>query len=333
MAGSIKKDIREGIKSKVYLVWGDEDYLKDYYSNALISGAVNKDFADFNYKQFTSGKINNDDIEGFLTSYPFMSDKKVIYIKDSGLFKKCSDSDKEFWKDLLSDLPDFALIVFSEKTVDKRNALYKLITASFCCDEFPIQKRSDLVSWISRYFNKFKKNITAEVADYMIDCCSENMYILKSEMDKMISFKIHSNIITKEDIDKCSCKIPESRVFKMIDDVLEGKIKEAGQKFAELKLLKEEPALLCAAIFSKYMQFKKIKTLSKTLSPREIAPKVKSTEYFVKLQLKQIGNLAEEKIDKVLLACETMDYKYKSGLSDAWTELEIVFAIMNEKSV
>ena len=101
----------------------------------------------------------------------------------------------------------------------------------------------------------------------------------------------------------------------MIDDVLEGKTKEAGRKFSELKLLKEEPALLCAAIFSKYMQFKKIKTLSKSLSPREIAPKVKSTEYFVKVQLKQIGNLAEEKIDKVLLACQTIDYKYKSGLS------------------
>ena len=325
---SIKKDIREGCKSKVYLVWGEEDFLKDYYANAMISSVLNKDFADFNYKQFSSKKPDNDDIEGFLTSYPFMSDKKLVYIKDSGIFKKCSEDDKEFWKKLFSSLPDFALIIFSEKTVDKRNVLYKYVSDNFSCEEFPHQKRSDLISWIARYFTKYEKNITSEVADYMIECCSENIYILKSEMDKMVSYKIHSKLITKEDIDKCCCKIPESRVFKMIDDILEGRIKEAGQKFSELKLLKEEPPVLCAAIFSKYMQLKKTKELSKTLSPREIAPKVKSSEFFVKILLKQLKNLSEKKIDDVLLACQTMDYKYKAGLSDPWTELEIIFATM-----
>jgi len=90
---SIKKDIREGCKSKVYLVWGEEDFLKDYYANAMISSVLNKDFADFNYKQFSSKKPDNDDIEGFLTSYPFMSDKKLVYIKDSGIYQKCSEDE------------------------------------------------------------------------------------------------------------------------------------------------------------------------------------------------------------------------------------------------
>ncbi|MBQ6894142.1 MAG: hypothetical protein IJN40_01445, partial [Clostridia bacterium] len=65
MAGSIKKDILEGCKSKVYLVWGEEDFLKDYYAKAMVSSTLNKDFADFNYKEYTSGNVDTDAVESF----------------------------------------------------------------------------------------------------------------------------------------------------------------------------------------------------------------------------------------------------------------------------
>ena len=113
MSKSIKKDVREGAKDKVYLVWGDEKFLRDYYKTALIDKVLDKDFADFNFKQYTTKKPDNDEIESFMSSYPCMSDKKIVYIKDSGLFKKISESDKKFWTEFLKELPDFAIIIFS----------------------------------------------------------------------------------------------------------------------------------------------------------------------------------------------------------------------------
>ncbi len=328
MAGSIKKDIREGAKSRVYLVWGDEEFLRDYYKNALIDKVLDKDFADFNFKQYTTKKPDNDEIETFFSSYPCMSEKKIVYIKDSGIFKKTSEEDKKFWQRFLAELADFAIIIFSEKTVDKRNALYKKVTTEFSCDEFPFQKRPELISWIIRYFAKYEKTISDSNAEYLIECCSESMYILKSEIEKLANYKVKSKEITKDDIDKCSCKIPESRVFKMIDDILDGNTKKAGEKLSELKLLKEEPIALAAAVFTKYTQLRKEKLLSKTLSPREIAVKTGQKDFFVNMHLKQIKNTPIEKLEEVLHACQTLDYKVKSGLSDGWTEFEILFAKM-----
>lgn len=328
MAGSIKKDVREGAKEKVYLVWGDEEFLRDYYKTALIDKTLDKDFADFNFKQYTTKKPDNDEVEGFMSSYPCMSKKKIIYIKDSGLFKKISEDDKKFWLEFLKDLPDFAIIIFSEKQVDKRNALYKLVSSEFCCDEFPYQKLPELKSWIIRYFAKYEKNISDTDAEYLVECCSESMYILKSEIEKLANYKTKARVITKDDIDKCACKIPESRVFKMIDDILAGNIKAAGEKLSELKLLKEEPIALNAAVFSKYSMYRKEKMLSKTLSPREIALKLKTKDFFVNLDLKALKNTDIKKIDEVLLACRNLDFKVKSGASDPWTEFEILFATM-----
>ena len=328
MSKSIKKDLREGKTCKVYLLWGDEEFLKDYYREALIKKLLNKDFADFNYRQYSSSKPDNDEIESFLSSYPFMSDKKIIYIKDSGIFKKTSEEDKKFWQKMFSEMPDFAVIIFSEKAVDKRNALYKTVNSDYACDEFPYQNRADLISWVIRYFGKYEKSINNENADYLIECCSESMYILKSEIEKLVCYKTNSKPITKEDIDRCACKIPESRVFKMIDDILDGKISDASQKLNELKLLKEEPIALCAAVFTKYSQLRKEKVMSEKLSPREIAMKLGIKDYFVNLHLKQIKNTSVKKLDEVIFACQSLDRKVKSGLSDGWTEFEILFATM-----
>ena len=156
------------------------------------------------------------------------------------------------------------------------------------------------------------------------------MYILRSEIEKLAHFKPKTKMITKEDIDKCACKIPESRVFKMIDDILDGDIKKAGEKLMELKLLKEEPIALTAAVFSKYTQLRKEKFLSSSLSAREIAAKLNQKEFFVNLHLKQLKNTTLKKLDNVLERCSELDYRIKSGLSDGWTEFEILFATMCE---
>ena len=328
MTGSIKKDIREGSYDKVYLVWGEEDFLRDYYVNALIEKVLDKDFADFNFKQYTTKKCDTDEIEAFFASYPFMSEKKIVYIKDSGMLQKASEEDKKFWQKFLKELPDFAIVIFSEKALNKKNGIYKLINSDFTCDEFPLQKRPDLISWVIRYFSSHEKNINNECADYLIECCSESMYILKSEIDKLAYYKKNAKIITKEDIDACACKVPESRVFKMIDDILEGRIKEAGEKLTELKLLKEEPIALCGAVFSKYSMFRKEKLLSKTMSAKEIAYKTGQKDFFVNMHLKQISKISLEQLDEVINCCQRLDYRIKSGLSDPWTEFEILFATM-----
>ncbi len=331
MAGSIKKDIKSGEYSGVYLIWGEEEFLRDYYKNALIDKTADKAFADFNFKKYTVSKPDNDEIESFFSSYPFMSDRKVLYIKNSGIFKKTNEDDKKFWLKMMDVLPDFAIIIFSEKEVDKRNALYKAVNSKFACDEFPFQKKPELISWIIRYMAKYEKNISDADAEYMIECCSPSMYILKSEIEKLAFYKEREKFITREDIDKCVCKLPESRVFKMIDDILDGNIKAAGEKLGELKLLKEEPIALNAAIFSKYSQLRKEKLLSKTLSAREIAAKTGQRDFFVNMHLKQIRDIPLKKFDEILKLCQELDYTVKSGLADAWTCLEILFAKMCSK--
>ena len=325
---SIKEDLKNGSFRSVYLLWGEEDFLRDFYKKSLTDKTVDKATFDFNYKEYNQRHPDNDEVEDFLNSYPFMADKKLLYIKNSGLLKSASESDKKFWSKILSDVPDYAIIVFSETSVDKRNAIYKEINKSFLAEEFPLQKKQDLISWVSRYIGQYQKSMSADTIEYFLDCCTNKMYLLKNELEKLASFRHNEKSITRADIDKCCCKVPESTVWELIDDALAGKTKEAALKLGELKFQRQEPIPVNAAIFSKYSTLRKEKLLSMTLSSREIAAKTGQKEYFVKLHLGQIKNLSLEYFDKVLSLCAEADRRIKQGYADGWTEIEIIFSYM-----
>ncbi|MBE7051062.1 MAG: DNA polymerase III subunit delta [Ruminococcaceae bacterium] len=325
---SIKEDIKKQSYKSVYLLYGEENFLKDYYKKALVGKVLDSTFADFNYKEIISKKPEPEEIDDFLSSYPCMSEKKILFIKNSDLMKKASDADKKYWQKTLSEVPDFVIIIFSEISVDKRNAIYKQIAKDFGVDEFPFQKEADLTDWVRRYAASCGKEILPDTARHLIDCCSPSMYILKNEIEKLAAYRADEKEITKEHIDICCCKIAENRVFEMIDDLLGGNAEKACEKYEELKLLREEPIAINAAIFSKYNQLRKEKILSETMGAREIAAKLGQREYFVNMHLKQIAKIPLSELDKITKMCFDADHKIKNGLSDGWAALDIIIANM-----
>ena len=324
---SVKEDIKKGEFKSIYLLCGEEDYLRDIYKNDIIKKVLDPGLKDFNYKEFTSKKPLPEEMDDFISCYPCMSEKKILYIKNSGIFKSANEAEKKYWQNIFEEVPDFVIIIFSETEIDKRGVLYKSISKLHSVDEFPHQKEADLVNWIGRHCAAGKKEISADTAKHLIECCSSDMYLLKSEIDKLISY-VKSSKITNEDIDVCCCKVAESRVFDMIDDFLSGKIAQARIKYDELKRLKEEPIAINGAIFSKYNQLRKEKILSKTMTPREIAAKLGQREFFVNLHLRQTANIPIEALDKVVNLCSDADHKIKSGLIEPWAAIDIIIANM-----
>ena len=47
----IKEDMKKGEYKSVYLLYGEEAFLRDYYKKALTGKLLDPDLADFNYKE------------------------------------------------------------------------------------------------------------------------------------------------------------------------------------------------------------------------------------------------------------------------------------------
>ncbi len=320
---SIKEQIKAGTLKGAYLIYGEENYLKDYYTDQIVSICLSQGPAEFNYMKINNEKINNDSIAEFIVSLPFMADKKVLLIKNSGIFSKANEADKKFWIETLSNIPDYLIIVFHENAVDKRSALYKALAKDHTAEEFPLSKEADLIKWLANIIAKDGKSMTKEDICFVIENVGRNMYLLKNEAEKLISFTSGgADLIDRKSVEECICKSLESRVFSLIDYIVDSNKPKAIACIRDLKTLREQPVMIVALIFRQFSILRKIKVLQDKYSVYEIAQKLKMRDFFVKKHISQLKNFTTENLDNAIFLCSKTDSDIKSGLCDQWLAIE-----------
>lgn len=321
----IKADIKNNTFKNVYLFYGPETYLVDYYSKQIIAANTDEDTKELNLLSVSAQIPEEGETDGFINSYPFMSEKKVLYIRNSGLFKKATDSQKKFWSDVLTNIPEYAIIIFAETEVDKRNSVYKLIDKNYTACEFNYQKPAELASWTAKVLKSMSKNVSQNDAAYIVELCGPSMQSIRSEADKLASYITERDEINRNDIEQIVTKNIENRVFDMVDDIAEGKNEKALEKLRDLKALNEEPIKIISIIFNKYSVYKKL-TILKNRPISEICKLCGLYEKYARNYIRQLNAISSEKIDRVMNKCMEMDCNVKSGKTDKWLAVELIMA-------
>lgn len=319
---TIKEQIKEKSVSGAYLMYGEEDFLKDYYCKQLSDMCLMDGIREFNYMKVNSDKIDLNAITDFVVSLPMMSDKKVLVLKNTGIFAKANDAVKKFWTEIFDDMPEYMVIIFVENTVDKRSSLYKAISKSHTAEEFPLSNENELINWFARYIAKDNKSMTKEDIAFVIESVGRNMYLLKNEADKLIAYALGKDgLISHEDVEACICKSLEGKVFALIDNIVSKDKSKAISRINDLKTLKEQPVMIIALIFRQFSILRKVKVLEgRQLS--EIAQKTKQRDFVIKKNLSQLKGFSLKDLDSAISMCVKADEDIKSGASEPWLTLE-----------
>ena len=321
----IKTDIKCGAFKNVYLFYGAEAYLIDYYSNQIISANTDEDTKEFNLLTTSACVPEESEIDAFINAYPFMSEKKVLCIRNSGLLKKSTEAQKKFWNETIENVPNYAIIIFAESEIDKRNSIFKLIDKKHTACEFEFQKPQELASWTVKVLKSLNKTVSLKDASYIVELCGPAMNNIRTEIDKLSSYITERDEINTNDIEEIVTKNIENRVFDMVDDIVEGKNADALKKLNDLKALNEEPVKIISIIFNKYSVYKKLSLLKNKPLP-EICRLCGLYEKYARNYLKQLNNISSEKINSVMNICMEMDFGIKGGKIDKWLAVEMIMA-------
>ena len=117
---NLQEDIKTGNFKNVYLLFGEEAYLKIQYKEKLIH-ALNSDDDTMNFSKYEGKGIEVREMIALCETMPFFADRRVVLVEISGFFKnKCDEL-----ADYMKELPDNLCIIFVEEEVDKRNRMYK----------------------------------------------------------------------------------------------------------------------------------------------------------------------------------------------------------------
>lgn len=234
-------NLRSQIKSRelkdVYIIFGDEDFLKEYYINEIKKMLVEDDLAEFNYSVFEGEKQDLEEISMSFLTPPMMAEKKLIVIKDSNIFKSATEEQKSFWTKILEEKHEDVCLIFHERTVDRRSVLYKAASKVGESVECAYQEGIELLNWVMRGCRGAGKTIGEKEAEYLISNCDSGMNSIKRELEKLFAY-CDTDKITIADIDKIVTKMPQNRVFEMINDMLNKDGKKMFEKLEELKSIK-----------------------------------------------------------------------------------------------
>lgn len=243
-------DLKNGTFAPLYIISGEESYLKEYYLRELRQKVIDPTFADFNMIEFEGKSLTPEQLTEAVDSYPAMSEKKLIIVTDFDLFKPPAGF-SDFLPGLLGDLPDYVCLVFYYDVLDgkpdKRTKLYKVLEKSACFAEFAHQEERELVAWLERRARALQCSIAPEEAAYLIFLCGNSMTNLAGELDKAAAHST-TGTIKKYNIDAVCSPVLDAVVFDLTDAITAGKFQRAVTLVGELIAQKNSEVMIFTTI-------------------------------------------------------------------------------------
>ena len=344
--GVVSNCLKNGEYRSVYLLYGEEAYLRNYYKNALKNALV-AEGDNLNYSYFEGAGIDPDEVLGLTQTMPFMAERRVIIVENSGWFAKAGgegdDSEGEAsqkasgktarLQEAIRDLEDNIVLIFVEEKADKRSKLFKAVSSKGFAEEYALQTEDSLAKWLVNLAKASGKQMDARTAYYLVSEVGTDMLLLGNEMDKLIAWCLEKPAITQADVDEVCTHQVTGKIFDMISAISQHRQKDALDLYYDLLTLRESPFHILALLVRQYTQLLEVRDcMNRNYSISQIASKLKSQDWIVKRLVETAKRLGSDEIKACLEACARADEDIKSGNLTDNVSVELLIISCSNKS-
>lgn len=314
------QDIKQKTYKNIYLLCGEEAYLRNQYKKKLKEALVAEGDT-MNYSYYEGKDIIVHEVIDMAETLPFFADRRVLMIENSGFFKnKCEEL-----ADYMAEIPESSFFIFVETELDKRNRLYKEVKKRGRIVEFGTQKEDTLMKWILGMLKKEGKNITGETMQTFLTKTGSDMQLIKNELDKLTAYAEGRDVITAEDVEHVCTTQTTNKIFEMVNAIADGKQKKALELYEDLLALKEPPMRILFLIARQFHQLYQVKLLSKEGVPQaEIAKQAGIVPFAVKKYQTQAKSFSEEELRGAVEECVAGEEAVKTGAMNDRLSVELI---------
>ncbi len=317
---SLKEDLRSGNLKRVYLLCGEEDYLKNFYKNKLKS-AVLPPGDTMNLSVYGGKGIDVREVISQADTMPFFADRRLILIEDSGFFKTASPE----LADYIPRMPQETCMVFVENEVDKRGKLYKAVKNTGRVVEMKRQDERTLMNWVLSTLRKEKKNITSATMELFLSRTGNDMEFIEKELEKLLCYTIGRDVVTSKDVEDVCTVRTENKIFDMINAIAEKKQKKALDLYYDLLALKEPPMRILYLITRQFNLLMQVKALlAQGFDQNGAAEKLKMQSFIVRNYARQARSFTEEELERAVKDCIEAEEAVKTGRMNDVLSVELL---------
>jgi DNA polymerase-3 subunit delta len=318
----LKKDLKDGSIRNLYIFYGSEEYLKKYYMNAIEKSILSDELKSLNKIVF-EGKVEIGKIVDACETFPVFSEKKLVIVKNSALFKPSKGGSKnsknknknEGLVNFLQQIPEYVCLIFYEEEIDKRIKPVNVAKDRGLVVEFPYQKPAELVKWVIKVFKSYNKVIDPVTASQLVENSELGMNEILNEINKVVLYLGDSLKVTSQDIDRVCTRTVKGRIFDLTDAIATKNRSGALKLLGDMIVLKEPLPKIIYMISKQFRQILEMKLLVKNgLSVNEAASRMNLTPYAARKVSKQSERFSVDSLKSAIRKSLEIDIAVKTGM-------------------
>lgn len=332
--------IKQNDIAPVYLLFGEEYQISKLMAKQLKDHLVTPDFESLNFIKYDERKHSLFDLVTFCETMPFMSEKRLVFVADDNLlYGTVGDEEADALVSYIKNPNASTCLVFLTRRQDKKRKITKALHQYAAVVESPRADRQELENWILKRLRVGGKQTDRETMnalvvglEYLEKGSRMTLEDVDNELEKIMSFAKDRNRITEQDVNLVLARGMEQSIFRMLELLGMGQIKESLDVLNSLFEMGEPVGRILYMVVRQLRMMYRSKLLkAKGYSTDQIAAETDFKPFMIRSALKQAGYFSEEKLQKAYDRCAGMDQMFKSSKNDPKILLEMLIFDLGQK--
>jgi len=245
-AASLRRDLAAGKTAPVYLLHGEEAFLKEEAAARIRKVALGEGGAEalpWSMTVLEGGTATLAEILDAARTLPMLSPRRLVVVKEA---EKIREADADPLKEYLKNPSPTTCLVFiaGAGKPDFRRAVFRALQEGAAAVEFPALKGASASKWIRERVRERDAQIDPEALAFLEAHLGSDLFRIDQELSKVLDFLAPSRKITAVALGEILGAAAAGSIFELAERVGAGEDAEAVRLLRGILADGEEPARL-----------------------------------------------------------------------------------------
>lgn len=264
-----------------------------------------------NIIKYDYDSVSIEDILNEINYVDLFNEKKLLIVSNF-TFKKIKDKEEKALSNYINHMNDNVIILKCiDEKLDAKKELIKLINDKCKVIELKKMDYKTLHEYVTKIFSDSNKKITYNQIKNILSLCENDTDSVLNEVNKLLLYKMDSDVITDEDIENVISKNSEKEMFKLNDAVMAHNIPNMLESTKTLVSSGVDEVVIIDYLSKQFRTLYQIKVMSKDTGIQTITSRLSLNPFVTKKMLDVVGKFSEEKLLNIIYKLSDADISIK----------------------
>ena len=319
----LKSSLAKGV-APVYLIEGEDAYLREVAVKTLQENRLTSPELNLNTFEGSFVKSNPEEMIGALMQYPFMSEKRVVIVRDYN--PSATDLKNKAVSEYFENPVETSLLIIVNSTPCELLKKFDCVTTVDCGKA----NKATIVRYIQGVLKRNNLIITTKNAELLADFCRLEMTKISGETEKLVAFCNGNAEVTAEDIEVLVTKENDYQIYELTEQVAKQNNAKAYEIVGDMLSKSNDHQRIFTSLYYHFRKlfFCSVNNKSNAVLAKELAVK---SEYALQKLIEQSKRFSPKKLKQTVDMFAKYDADFKSGKITIVSALNLAMGKIMEK--